>query len=63
MLLLISMLTVKLLSQPSKPEGILDKALITFPFNLVFYSLFDEADALEHVGDIVNPTLLNVKSL
>ncbi len=55
--------TGKLLSQPSKSQRILDKALTSFPFNLVFCCLFNEADALKHVSYIINPTLLHIKSL
>jgi hypothetical protein len=41
----------------------LDQALITLPSDFVLYGLFDEADAFEDVGDVVNSPLLDLKGL
>ena len=57
------MLPGNLLPQSSKSERVLDQALVTSPSYLVFYSFFDQTDSLEHVGDIVDSTLLHFKSL
>jgi hypothetical protein len=41
----------------------LDQALITLPSDFVLNSLFDEPDAFEDVGDVVNSPLLDLKGL
>jgi len=41
----------------------LDQALITFPSDFVLNSLFDEPDAFEDVGDVVNSPLLDLQGL
>ena len=39
----------------------LDQALITLPSDFVLYGLFDEPDAFEDVGDVINPPLLDLQ--
>jgi hypothetical protein len=41
----------------------LDQALITLPSDFVLNSLFDEPDAFEDVGDVVNSPLLDLQGL
>ena len=39
------------------------QAVSTLPSDFVLYGLFDEADAFEDVGDVVNSPLLDLKGL
>jgi hypothetical protein len=39
------------------------QAVSTLPSDFVLYGVFDEADAFEDVGDVVNSPLLDLKGL
>ena len=41
----------------------LNQTLITLPSDFVFNSLFDEADTLEDIRDVVDPPLLHLQGL
>jgi hypothetical protein len=39
------------------------QAVSTLPSDFVLYGLFDEADAFEDVGDVINSPILDLKGL